>query len=104
MHLFINHPLIHAPCMPRMLLLTLWCPHEAHSQEVLQVVEECVANSEVLLGSDSTGAAGGHNKARPIESDARQTVVGVDGVGKRQLGSGPLEDCYQWYLKTLQHK
>lgn len=85
-------------------LLTLWCPDEPYSQEVLQVVEERVAHSEVLMSPYGTGAARGHDEVRPVQSDARHTVVCVDGAGEWQLGSGPLEDCYQRHLKTLGHK
>lgn len=85
-------------------LLTLWCPDEPYSQEVLQVVEERVAHSEVLMSPYGTGAARSHDEVRPVQSDARHTVVCVDGAGKWQLGSGPLEDCYQRHLKTLGHK
>lgn len=85
-------------------LLTLWCPDEPYSQEVLQVVEECVAHSEVLMSPYSTGAAGGHDEVRPVQSDARHTIVCVDRAGEWQLGSGPLEDCCQRHLKTLWHK
>lgn len=92
----------HHPCMT--FLLTLWCPDEPYSQEVLQVVEERVAHSEVLMSPYGTGAARGHDEMRPVQSDARHTVVCVDAAGEWQLGSGPLEDCYQWHLKTLGHK
>lgn len=84
--------------------LTLWCPDKPYRQEVLQVVEECVAHSEVLMSPYGTGAARGHDEVRPVQSDARHTVVCVDGTGEGQLGSRPLEDCYQWHLKTLGHK
>lgn len=88
----------------RAFLLTLWCPDEPYSQEVLQVVEECVAHSEVLVSPYGTGAARCHDEVRPVQSDARHTVVCVDGAGEWQLRSGPLEDCDQWHLKTLRHK
>lgn len=84
--------------------LTLWCPDKPNSQEVLQVVEERVAHSEVLMGLHGTGAARSHDEVRPVQSDARHTVMRVDGAGEWQLGSGPLKDCYQWHLKTLGHK
>lgn len=86
------------------LTLTLWRPDKPYSQEVLQVVEECVAYSEVLMSPYSTGAARSHDEVRPVQSNARHTIVCVDGAGEWQLGGGPLEDCYKWHLKTLGHK
>lgn len=100
MHTFISS--FHYP--PMAFLLTLWCPNKPYSQEVLQVVQKCVAHSEVLMSLYGTGAARGHDEVRPVQPDARHTVVCVDGAGKWQLRSGPLEDCYQWHLKTLSHK
>lgn len=104
LHNFLNNPEFYQLFSVMALSLTLWRPDEPHSQEVLQVVEECVAHSEMLMSPYGTGAARGHDEVRPVQSDARHTVVCVDGAGEWQLGCGPLEDCYQWHLKTLRHK
>lgn len=44
----------------------------------------------MLAGLDGTGTAGSHDKARPVQSHAGETIVSVDGIGKGQFRSGPL--------------
>lgn len=83
----------------------------------------------MLLHSDHAGTAGGHDEARPVQSDAGQPagsrrsfvtpleemlqtsfmgfvlqlspVVCVDAVGERHLGSGPLQHSDQRNLQPL---
>lgn len=82
--------------------LTLSIPDKMDSQEILQVVSQCVFNPEVFQRPDNTGAGRRHNQTRTIQANAGQHVKRADVPERRAnrqvrfylLTLKPIDDDY----------
>jgi hypothetical protein len=50
----------------------LWGPHEPHSKEVLEIVEQCIGDSETLVGPNRRLTRSSHHKAGTVKADTGQ--------------------------------
>uniref|UniRef100_A0A480HJZ6 Uncharacterized protein C7orf43 homolog isoform X1 n=1 Tax=Sus scrofa TaxID=9823 RepID=A0A480HJZ6_PIG len=96
---------LHGPALLFTQLLSslsmLWGPHEPHSKEVLEIIEQCVGDSETLVSPNRGLTRSSHHKARAVQADAGQAVVGIDALGKGQFRGGPLNHSNQGYFQAL---
>lgn len=75
----------------------LWGPHEPHSKEVLEIIEQCVGDSETLVSPNRGLTRSSHHKARAVQADAGQARSSErEGSGMCVFPNKDEQDGAEW--------